>query len=63
MELFSTTGFEVGDKVFVVLNDVKYFGVVVEIDDRLERVKVDFTSKSVSCTISWFHKSFWKKEQ
>lgn len=61
MELFNTAGFEVNDKVFVVLSDVKYFGLVVEIDERLERIKVDFTGKNSVSAVSWFNKNFWKK--
>lgn len=63
MELFSTTGFYIDEKVFVVLSGVKYFGFVVDIDDRLERVKVDYTGKnSISdVVVGWFNKNFWEK--
>ena len=60
MELFNTTGFEVDDKVFTVLNEIKYFGIVLKIDDKLDRIKVDYTSKGEKA-IDWFHKSFWQK--
>jgi len=61
MELFSTTWFTPQDKVFVVLSGEKYFGTVLKTDDRLDRIKVDFTAKSSSPVVSWFHKSFWQK--
>ena len=61
MILFSTMGFAPQDKVFVVLSDVKYFGVVTDTDDRLDRVKVDYTAKSTDQVKNWFHKSFWQK--
>lgn len=62
MTLFNTTGFEIEDRVFVILNDIKYFGTVVDTDDRLDRVKVDYTGKySANSAVSWFHKSFWEK--
>lgn len=61
MELFNTTGFEAGDKVFVVLEDKTYYGTVKEVDDRLERIRVDIsTSKDRECLV-WFKPSFWKK--
>jgi hypothetical protein len=60
MELFSTTGFEIGDKVFTLLDDKKYFGVVVKIDDRLGRIKVDYSAKGETA-IDWFRKHFWQK--
>lgn len=60
MELFNSTGFEVTDKVFTVLNDVKYFGIVLKVDERLDRVKVDYSAKGEKA-IDWFHKSFWQK--
>jgi len=28
MTLFNSTGFEIEDRVFVILNDIKYFGTV-----------------------------------
>jgi hypothetical protein len=62
MTLFNSTGFAPQDSVFVILDDKKYFGVVLDTDDRLDRVKVDFTAKSVGQVKAWFHKSFWQKE-
>jgi hypothetical protein len=61
MELFNTTGFEVNDKVCIVLDEKKYFGTVVKTDDRLDRIKVDYTAKGKEPAIDWFHRSFWKK--
>lgn len=62
MELFSTTGFEVDDKVYVDLDGIKYFGTIINTDDRLDRVQVDYSaSMSRSSAIDWFHKSFWTK--
>jgi hypothetical protein len=63
MELFNLTGFEIQDKVFVILSDIKYFGKVIDTDERLDRIKVDFTAKSDTPAVGWFHKSFWKKEE
>ena len=60
MELFNTTGFEPEDKVFTMLDDKKYFGVVLKVDERLDRIKVDYTAKG-EIAIDWFHKSFWTK--
>lgn len=61
MTLFSTTGFAPQDKVFVVLSGEKYFGTVLKTDDRLDRIKVDFSS-DIECEVAqWFHKSFWQK--
>lgn len=60
MELFNTTGFDIQDKVFVILDEKKYFGTVIEIDNRLERVMVDYTGKG-NVKTDWFSKSFWKK--
>lgn len=34
-ELFNSTGFEVDDRVFVVLEGQKYFGTVKKCDERL----------------------------
>ena len=61
MTLFNTTGFEIEDKVFVILNDIKYFGTVKKTDERLDRIAVDFSSDRKCEVMSWFHKSFWKK--
>lgn len=60
MELFNTTGFAVNDKVFTVLNEIKYFGIVLKVDERLNRIKVDYSAKGEK-TIHWFGKSFWEK--
>ena len=60
MELFNSTGFDIKDKVFVILDEKKYLGTVVDVDSRLDRVKVDYTSKSDSKkVVDWFHKSYW----
>jgi len=61
MELFNTVGFEVDDIVFVVLEDKKYYGKVKEVDNRLERIKVDISSSKNRECIMWFKPSFWKK--
>jgi len=62
MELFNSTGFEIKDKVFVILSDEKYFGTVIEVDSRLDRIKVDYTTKlNDKLAIDWFNKSFWTK--
>lgn len=61
MELFNTTGFEVTDKVFTVLGEVKYFGTVIEIDNTKNKIKVDYSAKGEDA-IDWFDTSFWKKE-
>ena len=61
-ELFNSTGFEVDDRVFVILEGQKYFGTVIKVDPRLDRIKVDYTSNnSVLRVTDWFHKSFWSK--
>lgn len=61
MELFNSTGFEVEDKVFVVLDEKKYFGVVKKVDSRLDRISVDYSSDAECEVKDWFHKSFWSK--
>lgn len=62
MELFNSTGFEVDDRVFVILEGQKYFGTVIKVDPRLDRIKVDYTSNNgVLRVTDWFHKSFWQK--
>jgi len=61
MELFNSTGFEEGDKVFVVIDNIKYFGTVVKTDSERSRIKVDYTAKSKETQIDWFNKSFWSK--
>lgn len=62
MELFNTTGFDIQDKVFVILDEKKYFGTVIEVDGRLDRIKVDYTAKSErKPAIDWFQKSYWSK--
>lgn len=61
MTLFNSTGFEIEDKVFVVLEGKKYHGKVIKVDPRLDRIKVDFSADR-ECEVSqWFHKSFWEK--
>lgn len=60
MELFSKTGIYPQDKVFTMLDDKKYLGVVLEIDDDRGRLKVDYSAKGEKA-IDWFDKSFWKK--
>lgn len=59
--LFNTTGFEIEDRVFVIFNDVKYYGTVKKLDPRLDRILVDFSSDSECEVVQWFHQSFWKK--
>jgi hypothetical protein len=61
MELFSSTGFEVGDSVWVELDGFRYHGKVVKVDDRLDRIKVDYSSALTSKTSDWFPKTFWSK--
>lgn len=61
MELFSRTGFYLEEKVFVDLEGVRYFGTVIQIDDKFERIKVDFTVKSKKQVAEWFKPSFWSK--
>ena len=62
MTLFNSTGFEIEDKVFVILNDIKYFGTVKKTDERLDRIMVDYSAEmSRSSALDWFHKSFWEK--
>lgn len=61
-ELFNTTGFEVDDRVFVVLEGQKYFGTVKKTDERLDRIAVDYSSDRECEVKSWFHKSFWSKQ-
>lgn len=61
VELFNTTGFNIEDKVFVILNDIKYFGTVKKIDERLDRIAVDFSSDRECEVIQWFSKDFWEK--
>lgn len=60
MELFSSTGFAIGDRVFTLLDDRKYFGVVLKVDDRLKRIKVDYSAKGENA-IDWFRTHFWQK--
>lgn len=60
--LFNSTGFEIEDKVFVVLNGEKYHGTVKKTDERLDRIMVDYSAEmSRSSALDWFHKSFWEK--
>lgn len=61
MELFNTTGFEIGDKVVVILEGKEYYGRVLKTDAQRDRIKVDYTAKSEEPNKDWFHKSFWKK--
>ena len=61
MELFDTTGFEVGDIVYVVLEDKTYYGKVKETDSRLERIKVNISTDKNKEVLQWFKPSFWKK--
>jgi len=62
MELFNSTGFEEGDKVFVVIDGIKYLGTVVKTDSERNRIKVDYTSKSEEPAKDWFDKKFWSKQ-
>jgi hypothetical protein len=61
MELFNTTGFEVGDRVFVVLEEKTYYGTVKEVDERLQRLRVDISADKNKEVLYWFKLSFWKK--
>jgi hypothetical protein len=61
MELFNNSGFEIHDKVSVVIENEKYFGTVIDIDNRIEKIKVDFTAKSKKA-VEWFGFMFWKRE-
>ena len=61
MELFNSTGFEIGDQVWVELEGIKYFGKVVKVDDSMDRIKVDYTALSKNEVVDWFHKKFWSK--
>lgn len=61
MELFNTTGFEVGNKVFVVLEDKTYYGTVKGVDERLGRLNVDISTDKNKEVLHWFKLSFWKK--
>jgi hypothetical protein len=59
--LFNSTGFEIEDRVFVILNDIKYFGTVKKTDERLDRIAVDFSADKEREVMSWFNKGFWEK--
>lgn len=61
MELFNSTGFEIGDSVWIELEGIKYYGSVVKVDDCLDRIKVDYSSDTEGKAVDWFHKSFWQK--
>lgn len=61
MELFSTTGFEVGDRVCVVLEQKTYYGKVKEVDNRLDKIRVDISTDKNKEVLQWFKPSFWKK--
>lgn len=61
MELFDTTGFAVGDIIYVVLEEKTYYGKVNETDSRLERIKVDISTDKNKEVLQWFNQNFWKK--
>ena len=61
MELFNSTGFEIGDQVWVELEGIKYFGKVVKVDDSMDRIKVDNNEQTKNEVVDWFHKKFWSK--
>lgn len=61
MELFNTTGFDIHDKVFVILNEIKYYGKVIKLDSRLDRIKVNFSPDREREVAQWFNKGFWSK--
>jgi hypothetical protein len=61
MELFNNSGFEINDRVSVIIENEKYFGTVIDIDNRIEKIKVDFTAKSKKA-VEWFGFMFWKRE-
>jgi len=61
MELFNSTGFDVDDKVFVKLTDNTYYGIVLKIDSRLDRIRVKYSQDPNKEVYDWFHKSFWSK--
>lgn len=61
MELFNTTGFDVDDKVFVKLTDNTYYGIVLKVDSRLDRIRVKYSQDPNKEVSDWFHKSFWSK--
>lgn len=62
MTLFNSTGLEIGDKVFVVLSNVKYFGKVIKIDEKWDKISVNYTSPNGHGRVyEWFNKSFWEK--
>lgn len=63
MTLFNSTGFEIEDKVFVILNEIKYFGTVKKTDERMDRIAVDFSSDMECEVMQWFSKNFWTKNQ
>ena len=50
--------FNVKDKVYVVLENITYYGVVLEVKDNL--IKVDYTCKSKNQVSDWFELIFWK---
>lgn len=61
MELFNSTGFDVDDKVFVKLTDNTYYGIVLKVDSRLDRIRVKYSQDQNKEVYDWFHKSFWSK--
>lgn len=62
MELFNDTGFELFDKVQVTIDNQNYYGTVIDINEKDNKIKVDYTGKlEKSKTIDWFDCKFWKK--
>lgn len=62
MELFNDTGFEVGDKVQVTIDEQTYYGTVIKINDSGNRIKVDYTTMPQKEPVKdWFHRFFWTK--
>ena len=62
MELFNTTGFELFDKVQVTIDKETYYGTVIDINEKDNKIKVDYTAKSdKKPVIDWFDCKFWKK--
>lgn len=62
MELFNTTGFELFDKVQVTIDNQNYYGTVIDINEKNNRIKVDYTAKtSDKKVIDWFSCDFWKQ--
>lgn len=61
IELLNMTGFNIDDKVFVKLTDNTYYGIVLKIDSRLDRIRVKYSQDPNKEVSDWFHKSFWSK--